>query len=71
VSESSVGESVVLDAIVVFDALDELVVTAKVLEVALVLKPVEPDAHAASTTTMAQNLISRCKCTRNKFENIF
>ncbi len=64
-NESSVG------ATVMFDALDELVVTAKVLEVALVLKPVEPDAHAASTTTMAQNLINRLKCTRNKFENIF
>ncbi len=64
VNGSSVGATVVLKAL---DALDELVVTAKVLEVALVLRPVEPDAHAASTTTMAQNLFNRRKCTRNKF----
>jgi hypothetical protein len=65
VNESSVGESVVFDA---------LVVATKVLEIALVTESVEslePDAHAVNTTTMVQNLISRCKCARNKFENIF
>ena len=54
VNESSVG------------ALDALVVTVKVLVVAVLREPVEPVAHAVSATTKAQNLISLRKCIRNK-----
>ena len=50
--------------------LDALIV--EVLVVALVIESVEsvePDAQAASATTIAQNLINRRKCTRNNFQN--
>ena len=58
VNENSVSAIDVLDALVI-----------EVLEVVLVLKLVEPEAHAVSATTIAQNLINRRKCTRNNFEN--
>ena len=49
VNESSVG------------APDALVGTVEALVVEVVFEPVEPDAHAASATTIKQNLMNRRK----------
>ena len=49
VNESSVG------------ALDVLVVTVEALVVEVVFEPVEPDAHAVSTTIITKNLMNRRK----------
>ena len=59
VNESSVG------------VLDALVVTVKVLVVAVLREPVEPVAHAVSATTMVKNLNSLRKYICNKFEKSF
>ncbi len=58
VSESSVGATVVFDALVMLDA---LVVAAEFLVVVFVVESIEVDAHAVNTTAMAQNLIKRFK----------
>ena len=58
VNESSVDAPDVLGAAVVLDA---LLAAAKVLVAVLVLKLVEPEEHAVSATTIAQNLINRRK----------
>jgi hypothetical protein len=57
---ASVNENSVF-AIDVLDALDELVVTVEDLVVEVVFELVEPEAHAVSATTIAQNLMNRRK----------